>query len=111
MKKKHLVIKSHQPSFDYHLELAKGELLKYERKTTDVTGWICCTTTGGKSCWIPENWVKIKADQCEIMQDYNSKELQVEMGEIIELEFIESGWAWIRNTRKESGWIPIECIT
>jgi hypothetical protein len=111
MKKRHLVIKSHKPSFEYHLELTKGDLLNFERKPTDVAGWIWCTTMGGKSCWIPESWVKMKGKQCEIIQDYSSKELAAEVGEIIELKFIESGWAWIKNGKKEFGWIPIDCIT
>ena len=110
MKKKHLVIKSHQPSFDYYLSLKKGEILTYERKPTESTGWIWGITTGGKSCWVPEAWVKIKGKQCEIMQNYSSKELTIEIGEIIEMDFIESGWVWIKNSNDEMGWIPEDCL-
>jgi len=107
---KHLVIKSHKPSFEYHLEIEKGDILRFERKPTATPGWIWCTTTEGKSCWVPQAWVKMKDKQCEIMQNYNSKELAIEIGEIIELAFIESGWAWVSNSINESGWIPIDCI-
>ena len=110
MKKKHLVIKSHQPSFDYYLSLKKGEILTYERKPTESTGWIWGTTTGGKSCWVPEAWVELMGKQCKLRRDYNSKELAVNKGDTVQAKLIESGWAWIVNSNDEMGWIPEDCL-
>jgi hypothetical protein len=110
VKMKHLVIKSHQPSFDYYLELQKGELLTFERKQTDTAGWIWCTTTENRSCWIPEAWVKISGKQCEVLRNYCSRELAVNKGDVIWVEYVEALWVWSRNMDGESGWVPLVCI-
>lgn len=110
MKKKERVIKSHKPFFEYHMELTKGELLKFERKKTEVAGWIWCTTTGGKSCWIPEAWVEIEGEKARLQRDYSSKELAVKKDDTVLVELSESGWILIATYNEEIGWIPEECI-
>jgi hypothetical protein len=110
MTMKSRIIKSHEPSFDYQVWIESGELLSYERKESDSAGWIWCKTSQGESCWIPENWVEIDGNHCVMHRDYNSRELTVTPGEIVQVDFVESGWAWITTAKNESGWIPETCL-
>jgi len=106
----HGIIKPHRPSFHYHVILQAGEIVKYERRINDPAGWIWCTPARKNPCWVPEAWLEIHRRHAVLLKPYNSLELKVERGEEIEIEFEQSGWAWVTNSEKVSGWIPLECI-
>ena len=44
------------------------------------------------------------------MRDYNSRELEVQEGEIVSIMEVVSGWAWVLNEGNEKGWVPIGCL-
>ena len=52
----------------------------------------------------------IDGDRCRMIRDYLSKELDLEVGHIVELLEMESGWAWILDCRNDVGWMPMECL-
>lgn len=105
-----VVNKAHVPSFDYQVQLGRGEILQCKAKKTDSAGWIWCTNSCGESCWIPEQWVEIQGTRGVLQREYNSKELAVSEGDIIQVHFIESAWAWVTKDKKETGWIPEACL-
>ena len=76
-----------------------------QRGETEWSGWIWCTDSSGRTAWVPDAWVEIEADSCVMKRDYNAVELAVEVGEVLTVEFQESGWAW---ATEESGWVPLE---
>jgi hypothetical protein len=59
------------------------------------------------SAWVHENWVEIDGVSCVITRDYNSTELAVDVGEVLTVEFEESGWAWVTKEGGENGWVPL----
>jgi hypothetical protein len=107
---KYRVSTSYESAHPEALVLKKGERLRFERKPTEWPGWIWCTTEDGKSAWVPESWVEISCDFCVLSRDYNSRELSVRPGDMLELMYKESGWVWARNTEGEDGWIPANRI-
>lgn len=108
MPKTSRVVKPHQPSDPDPLIVRKGARLSFERKETEFAGWIWCTNDSGKRAWVPEHWVDIEGDSCVMKRDYNAIELSVEAGEVLTVEFEESGWAWATKEGGESGWVPLE---
>jgi hypothetical protein len=44
-----------------------------------------------------------------ILEDYSSRELPVEPGELVTVEDARHGWLRVRNARGERGWIPASC--
>lgn len=107
---KYRVSRSYDPENPEALITGKGEKLKFERKPTDWPGWIWCTASNGKASWIPESWAELSGEFCILSRDYNSQELSVKEGETLEVELEESGWAWVRNSAGDYGWVPIERI-
>lgn len=103
-------IESYDPGEIETLVVRKGAKLNYERKPTSWAGWIWCTAANGKSAWVPESWVELAGEHCLFSRDYNSRELSIEKGDALELEFEVSGWAWVRNAEGECGWIPADRI-
>jgi len=102
------VIKPHQPSDADALTARKREHLSFERRETEWPGWIWGTNMAGRGGWVPENWVEIDGGSCVMKRDYNATELSVEVGEVLTVEFEESGWAWVTKEGGESGWVPLE---
>ena len=104
------VIKAHQSPDPDPLMVRKGDSLSFERRETEWSGWIWCTNSSGKGAWVPENWVQIEGDSCVMKRDYNAIELAVEVGEVLTVEFEETGWAWAMKKSGESGWVPLEYL-
>jgi hypothetical protein len=107
---KHRVTHAHDAENPDVLVVSKGERLKYERKPTGFSGWIWCTATNGKSAWAPESWVKLAGESCVFTRDYNSRELSVREGDILEVKLEESGWAWAQTSGGDCGWVPSDRI-
>jgi len=57
---------------------------------------------------VPEKWVEIDGDSCVMKRDYNATELSVEVGEVVTVEFEQSGWVWAAKEGGESGWVPLD---
>jgi hypothetical protein len=57
---------------------------------------------------VPERWVEFDGDFCILQRDYEAVELSVDVGEILTVEFTESGWAWATRESGQSGWVPLE---
>jgi uncharacterized protein CbrC (UPF0167 family) len=84
--------------------------VRFERRPTEWPGWLWCERGDGVSGWAPESWVVIEGGSCRFLRDYDATELAVEAGERVEVEFEESGWAWVRKEDGERGWLPRECL-
>ena len=100
----------HEPDSGDLLNLRKGACLEFERRPTEWEGWIWCKSPEGASGWVPEAWVTVEGRNCIMLRDYVSRELKVEVGEVVEGQLIESGWAWVRTGDGVEGWVPVECL-
>ena len=104
------VIKRHQTSDLEPLIITKGEILSYELKETEWSGWVWCTNKQGKTGWAPEAYLKMQKTTCEALQDYNAIELTANIGEELIIKKEESGWFWVVNDQGKEGWIPIKNV-
>ena len=105
---KYCVIRSHRPESSDFLSACTGDELSFERKETTYSGWIWCTGQRGAQAWVPEAYVSIEGTRCFMTRDYSSRELELEVGDKVELLEIESGWAWVLDSSNVNGWIPME---
>jgi len=104
------VIERHQASDLEPLIITRGEILSYEIKETDWIGWVWCINKNGKAGWVPETYLKVQKDNCEVLQDYNAIELTANIGEELVMKKEESGWFWVINDQGKEGWIPIKSV-
>jgi hypothetical protein len=104
------VRKPHEPDSGEVLSVKQGARLEFERRPTEWEGWIWCTSPGGPSAWVPESWVTVEGRSCVMLKDYVSRELALEAGVEVTGEFVESGWAWVRSSGGDEGWVPLECL-
>jgi hypothetical protein len=45
-----------------------------------------------------------------MIRDYTSREMEIRVGDIVDMIEIESEWAWVSNEEGECGWIPMESL-
>lgn len=101
---------AHRPDSHVVLTARKGDRLRFERRDTGFDGWIWCMNDRGVGAWAPEAWVDVSGTTCEFTRDYISRELDVRVGDEVELIEEESGWGWVMNASGELGWVPLECL-
>ncbi|MFW9809283.1 MAG: SH3 domain-containing protein [Candidatus Thorarchaeota archaeon] len=106
------VIKSHVSEFHIPLIAVKGEVVQGEKRETEYEGWLWCQNHVGTAAWVPETYLEKASDsgQYQFIKDYNSRELTIEEGQEVIVLDVESGWAWVRTTLGEEGWIPLETL-
>ncbi len=104
------VVRAHEPDPVDPLVLKKGEMVPFERRRTMWDAWLWCWKPTGESGWIPESWVTIQGDICEVERDYNASELAVQPSEMLDAILTESGWLLAISSTGTTGWLPLECV-
>jgi uncharacterized protein YgiM (DUF1202 family) len=104
-----LVAVSYDKQYPDPLTMKTGDALKIvKRNDEEWPGWVFCQSQSGKKGWVPETSVKIESDSAVAQQNYEASEVTVMEGEIVRIEKVESGWAWVTNMTNETGWVPLK---
>jgi uncharacterized protein YgiM (DUF1202 family) len=104
-----LVAVSYDKQYPDPLTMKPGDELKIVKRSDDEwPGWVFCQSQSGKQGWVPENRIKIESDSAVAQENYEASEVTVMEGEIVRIEKIESGWAWVTNMTNEAGWVPLK---
>lgn len=54
-----------------------------------------------------ENWLEMEGDSCVMKRGCKATELSVQVGEVVTVQFQESGWGWVAKDGGESSWVPL----
>jgi Variant SH3 domain len=104
-----LVVASYDSQYPDPISMNVGDQLKIVKRTdVEWPGWVFCESQTLKKGWVPENSIKIKGESAVAMQNYVAREVSVMEGEIVRIETVESGWAWVTNMTNETGWVPLK---
>ena len=104
-----LVVSGYETQYPDPLTMNAGDGLKIiKRRDDDWPGWVFCESKGGRQGWVPENNIKIDGDAAVAQKTYVAREVTVMEGEIVRIENVESGWAWVTNMTDQTGWIPLK---
>jgi hypothetical protein len=104
------VVADHQASFPDALVFKCGEVLSLEDRETVWDGWVWCTNKLGIGAWVPEGFVERCGDRCTTLRDYDSTELSVRAGDILEAREEANGWLWCTDRKGGRGWVPAVCV-
>ncbi len=104
-----LVVAAYDAQYPDPLTMSVGDELKIvKRRDDEWPGWMFCESQSGKRGWVPGKFVKIDGDGALAKQSYVAREVTVMEGEIVRIESVESGWAWVTNMTNETGWVPLK---
>ena len=107
---KYTAHKVHKPDTDIELHQKAGDRLRWSERPTPYAGWTWCMAPTGETGWVPKRWLEFDGDTCLLMKDYDSTELTISPGDILQGIFIESGWLYASNDLNIKGWVPLECV-
>jgi len=108
---RYVVAREYRCAYDEPLTLRRGDIVRCEQRDSEWPGWLWCDDGRGRGGWVPESWVqRDAADRCTLLRDYCAAELTVSIGDVLEVLFTESGWAWARGAHGGTGWVPLDHI-
>jgi len=84
-----------------------GAAVKIGRRDDEFPDWLWCTDESGEGAWVPESYLHIKGDHGIFNRDYNSCELDIDIGEELMILEEASGWFWCERQSGELGWLPV----
>jgi hypothetical protein len=104
------VTKNHKSEFHVPLIAKKGEIVVGKERETEYEGWLWCQNSSGIHGWVPKTYLEqlSESEQFQFLKDYIARELTINEGQEVIVLNEESGWAWVRTTLGEEGWIPLE---
>ncbi|MFX1559075.1 MAG: SH3 domain-containing protein [Promethearchaeota archaeon] len=104
------VTKNHKSEFHIPLIATKGDTVIGMERETEFEGWLWCKNSSDVHGWVPKTYLEpaTEPSHFQFLKDYNARELTIDAGQEVIVLDEESGWAWVRTTLGEEGWIPLE---
>jgi len=105
------VTKSRKAESDNPITVHKGEqviCVEESNNSGDWAGWILCKNNRN-SGWIPKQIIDRHGDVGIILEDYNAREFDIEVNEIIVSENTLNGWIWgyKKGSPQVKAWVPL----
>jgi hypothetical protein len=101
----------HRASFAYAMVAAEGDEVSVGREDPEMPGWFWCKDDKGVEMWVPSTHLKIKGSRGVFNQPYNSVELNVALGDVVQFLGETLGWAECLDGAWRYGWIPLSKLT
>jgi hypothetical protein len=104
------VIQDYISTQPLNIEFKKGDEVKIERRKTEWSGWIWCTSDDNIECWAPESYLDISGDKAQFKTDYSALELTARKGERLKIIKETAEWYYCHNENDIIGWVPVENV-
>jgi hypothetical protein len=93
-----VVTEAHRGFVHAPLSLKKGDLVSMEetyKGPENWPEWVWCVSFGNTGAWVPLQILECReAGTATALEDYSSRELNVEPGEILTAAIERNGWMW-----------------
>ena len=98
--------------------LAPGDIVELDlmrkEENPEWQGWVWCKA-GNREGWVPVQILEFQKERtvtsAKVTRHYSAAELNVEEGDLVVIDEILNGWAWVRNiSNQEEGWIPMQIL-
>lgn len=100
------VVEAHTASYPVAMVVSAGNSLEIDRKRSEFPGWVWGRDSHGIEAWVPEGYLEVHGGDARFLVDYDSAELTVSVGEVVDVIEVAAGWSWCRHTDGRMGWIP-----
>jgi len=104
------VIKPYDSPYPNSLCFNKGESVTIGKEFSDDpdwSGWVWCAGSQDQQAWMPKQFLEISTSSGICLKDYDARELNLEIGELLEISEIVNGFGWAKNIRGKWGWAPL----
>jgi multidrug efflux pump len=84
----------------------EGTSLHLSYRADEEPGWAYATSPDKKEGWVPREWLRIEGNRGVLNRNYDATELNLEVGEQLEVTLVLDGWYFCRADDGRVGWIP-----
>lgn len=105
-----IAITAWRASYAYTVRLHSGEHVTVVPRESEWPGWQWCANAEGEEAWVPAVLLDLRGDRATVLNDYDSTELDVRVGEALLLGDRQAGWVWCRSGDGSEGWLPDSCV-
>jgi hypothetical protein len=102
------VAREHRASFAFAMVAAEGDRVSIGRKDPEMPGWFWCRDSRGLEMWVPSTHLNIGEGKGIFNQPYNSVELNVAVGDMIQFLGEALGWVECLDVAWRYGWVPAD---
>ena len=88
----------------------KGTVLRLRHHSDEKPGWAYGVSPDEKEGFVPRQWLKIEGNKATLQRDYDATELNLEVGDQLEVTMVLDGWFFARRPDGETGWIPERAV-
>ena len=88
------------------IQLQAGERVTLGDRDSEWPEFVWTALASGLGGWVPSALFDVERGQASALQDYDTKELEADVGEELVLHRELAGWWWAENARGGAGWIP-----
>lgn len=105
------VIAAHRAPDREAVRIARGEGAVLGASDTEWPEFVWATLAQGLGGWMPADVFHMDDVGTAIaQQDYDTRELEADIGDLLALEREHAGWWWARDAHGRSGWIPARAL-
>lgn len=88
------------------IQVAAGDMVTLGQRDTEWPQFVWATLGNGLGGWIPALLFDNTQGTASALADYDTRELDVEAGEILVLHREFAQWWWAENRHGQTGWVP-----
>ncbi len=107
VKMEKIIKKGHVSNYPNPISFDEGESLLIGELDTEFPNWIRVQTIDGNEGWAPTQYIDLESSTA--IQDYSAYELNVNIGDCVNVLFELNEWSMIESTIGKQGWIPNNC--
>ena len=104
------VIAEHRSPDRPSIRVAAGDSVTLGERDSDWPQFVWTTLAQGLGGWIPAVLFDRDIGEATALSDYDTRELDTTIGEILILHHHQEDWWWAENANGDSGWIPARAI-
>ena len=102
-----IIKKAHRSNYPNPISFDVGESLSIGELDTEFPNWVRVKTVDGNEGWAPAQYIDF--EQSIATQYYSAYELNVSIGDCVNVLFELNEWFMVECSMGKRGWIPKNC--
>lgn len=104
------VVVAHRAPDRPSIQIVRGETVVLGPRDADWPGFVWTTRIDGLGGWVPAQLFDGDSGTATALADYDTRELEVDIDEIITLHHELEQWWWAEREDGTQGWIPARAL-
>lgn len=100
------VLQAHRAPDRPAIRVAAGDAVALGERDVEWPGFIWTTLASGLGGWVPADVFDTQQGPATATAEYDTRELDADVGEVLHLHREMAEWWWAENARGDCGWIP-----